>query len=146
MLVSKSREVPDEEAQRKADEEREAKIAEKAAEKEAAKAAKEAEKAEKLAKGESVEEEEEELEVNDEDDSAEKKDEKPKMKTEQYTDFERVNDVKAIWTRAAKDISASEYNDFFKTLTKDETAPLQKIHFTAEGEITFRSILYVPKK
>lgn len=145
LQVSKSRQVPDEEAQRKADEEREAKIAEKQAEKETAKAAKEAEKAEKLAKGETVEEEEE-LEVADDDEkSTGAADDKPKMKTEQYTDFERVNDVKAIWTRAAKDITAAEYNDFFKTLTKDEKAPLQKIHFTAEGEITFRSILYVPR-
>ena len=75
-------------------------------------------------------------------------DAKPKTKkvTEQVTEWERVNDVKAIWTRDAKDISDEEYSEFFKTLSKGETEPLEKIHFKAEGEISFRSILYVPKK
>jgi len=136
--VTKSveREVPDEDAIKAAEEA----AAEKAKEKEE----KEREKAEKLAAGEAVEEEEE-LEVTEED---EEKDAKPKTKkiTEQVPDWERVNDVKAIWTRNAKDITDEEYSEFYKTLTKDETGPLEKIHFTAEGEITFRSILYVPKK
>jgi heat shock protein beta len=130
--VSKSveKEVPDEEAQAKADE---------------AKAEKERERAEKEAKkaaGEEVEEGDEDVEVSDEEE------EKPKTKkvTEQVHEWERVNDVKAIWTRAPRDITDEEYDAFFKTLTKDETEPLEKIHFTAEGEITFRSILYVPKK
>jgi heat shock protein beta len=138
LLVSKSveKEIPDEDAIKAAEEA--------AAEKAKEKAEKEAEKAEKLAAGEAVEEEEE-LEVADDDESA---DAKPKTKkvTEQVPSWERVNDVKAIWTRNPRDITDEEYADFFKTLTKDETGPLQKIHFTAEGEITFRSILYVPKK
>ena len=56
----------------------------------------------------------------------------------------RLNDVKAIWTRSPADITDDEYAAFYKTLTKDEKPPLAHIHFTAEGEITFRSILFVP--
>lgn len=138
LYVTKSveKEVPDEEAIKAAEDA--------AAEKQKEKEQKEAEKAEKLANGETVEDEEE-LEVSDEDDEASKKP-KTKKVTEQVPDWEKVNDVKAIWTRAPRDITDEEYTEFYKTLTKDETEPLDKIHFTAEGEITFRSILYVPKR
>lgn len=43
------------------------------------------------------------------------------------------------------DITDEEYNEFYKTLSKDHDKPLAKVHFTAEGEVTFKSILYVPK-
>lgn len=43
------------------------------------------------------------------------------------------------------DITDEEYNEFYKTLSKDHDEPLAKVHFTAEGEVTFKSILYVPK-
>jgi len=133
--VTKSveKEVPDEEAQKAAEE---------------ARAAKEAEKAEREAKkaaGEEVSEDgDEDVEVSDDEEA----DSTPKTKkiTEQVAEWERVNDVKAIWTRAPADITEEEYTAFFKTLTKDETEPLTKIHFTAEGEITFRAILFVPSQ
>lgn len=38
-----------------------------------------------------------------------------------------------------------EYNEFFKSISKESDEPLAKTHFTAEGEVTFKSILYVPK-
>ena len=135
--------VPDEAAQAAADEAKAAKAAQ-AAEKAAAKAEKEA----KLAAGETVEEDgdSEDVEVSDEEEDATPSEPKTKKVTEQVPEWERVNDVKAIWTRSPREISDEEYAQFFKVLTKEETAPLQKIHFTAEGEITFRSILYVPSK
>ncbi len=132
--------MPDEEAQKAADEARAAKDQEKAE--------KEAEKEAKKAAGEEVAEEgDEDVEVSDDEDSAAASDDKPKTKKiqDQVTEWERVNNVKAIWTRAPRDITDEEYTAFFRTLTKDEeTEPLQKIHFTAEGEITFRAILYCP--
>ena len=42
-------------------------------------------------------------------------------------------------------MSDTEYTDFYKSFTKDTDAPLAKTHFTAEGDVTFRSILFVPK-
>ena len=61
-------------------------------------------------------------------------------------DWELMNDTKPIWRRKAKEVEDSEYNDFFKVFTKETEDPLAKIHFTAEGEPTFRSILFVPDK
>ena len=42
------------------------------------------------------------------------------------------------------DITETEYDDFYKSLTKDTKEPLAKVHFVAEGEVTFKSLLYVP--
>jgi heat shock protein beta len=89
-----------------------------------------------------------EVDVSDVDEEEEKKDDKPKTKKVKKTskDWELINDTKAIWVRAPSDVKDDEYNNFFKSLTKEFDDPLEKIHFTAEGEIQFRSILFVPKK
>merc|ERR1712194_568003 len=59
--------------------------------------------------------------------------------------WEQVNTQKASWLRPKEDVSEEEYNSLYKTISKDYMDPLSKIHFTAEGEIEFKSILYVPK-
>ena len=86
--------------------------------------------------------------MSDVDEEEEKKDDKPKTKKVKKTskEWELINDTKAIWVRAPSDVKDEEYNNFFKSLTKEFDDPLEKIHFTAEGEIQFRSILFVPKK
>lgn len=43
------------------------------------------------------------------------------------------------------DIEDSEYEEFYKSLTKDYDSPLAKVHFVAEGEVTFKSVLFVSK-
>ena len=88
------------------------------------------------------EEDEDEVSVSETDEEAEA----PKAPAERVEKWfwTRLNDVKAIWTRSPADITDDEYAAFYKTLTKDEKPPLAHIHFTAEGEITFRSILFVP--
>lgn len=43
------------------------------------------------------------------------------------------------------DIPDDEYNEFYKSLTKDTKKPLTKVHFIAEGEVTFKSLLFVPE-
>ncbi|KAJ5079865.1 endoplasmin [Anaeramoeba ignava] len=55
-----------------------------------------------------------------------------------------MNPQKPIWIRNSKDISPDEYNSFFKMLSKKTEDPMTYIHFSAEGEAEFRSILYVP--
>jgi heat shock protein beta len=42
-------------------------------------------------------------------------------------------------------VQEDEYKDFYKSISKEETEPMTHIHFTAEGEVTFKSILFVPK-
>jgi len=105
---------------------------------------------EKKEEGEAAEkkEDEDEVDVSDVDEEEEKKDDKPKTKKVKKTtkEWELINDTKAIWVRAPSDVKDEEYNNFFKSLTKEFDDPLEKIHFTAEGEIQFRSILFIPKK
>lgn len=77
----------------------------------------------------------------------EKDEDKPKTKKVSKTvwDWVLVNNVKPIWTRKSADVEDEEYNDFYKSVSKTSDEPLAKIHFTAEGEVTFKSILFVPK-
>merc|ERR1712178_89596 len=97
--------------------------------------------------GEDDKEEEEE----DEEEGEEEEEEEPKTKTETKTVWfwQHINDQPAIWTRDKSEITEEEYNQFFQSLSgkKDgsDDTPLSWIHFRAEGEIEFKSILYVPK-
>merc|ERR1719284_524360 len=59
---------------------------------------------------------------------------------------EQVNTQKAIWLRAKEDVTEEEYNEFYKGISKDYLDPLAYTHFNAEGEIEFKSILFLPKK
>ena len=43
------------------------------------------------------------------------------------------------------DVQESEYEEFYKAITKDSQSPMAHIHFVAEGEVTFKSLLYIPK-
>ncbi|EDV18995.1 uncharacterized protein TRIADDRAFT_34310 [Trichoplax adhaerens] len=57
-----------------------------------------------------------------------------------------MNGNKPIWTRSPKDVEETDYDEFYKQFSKDTESPLTKTHFVAEGEVTFRSILFVPQK
>jgi heat shock protein beta len=72
--------------------------------------------------------------------------EEPKKKTitETIWDWELINDVKAIWLRPKNEIEEKEYSGFYKSITKDNEDPLTYTHFTAEGDIEFKSILFIP--
>merc|ERR1712080_451321 len=48
------------------------------------------------------------------------------------------------WTRKPDDIEQADYNEFYKSITKDTNGPLTHTHFIAEGEVTFKSLLFVP--
>ncbi|XP_061628782.1 endoplasmin [Phyllopteryx taeniolatus] len=87
---------------------------------------------------------EDEAEVEEEEEDEDKG--KPKTKKVEKTvwDWELMNDIKPIWQRPAKEVEDDEYNAFYKTFSKDNDNPLAHIHFTAEGEVTFKSILFVP--
>ncbi|XP_050929213.1 endoplasmin [Lates calcarifer] len=85
---------------------------------------------------------EDEAEVEEEEEDKDK----PKTKKVEKTvwDWELMNDIKPIWQRPAKEVEEDEYKAFYKTFSKDSDDPLTHIHFTAEGEVTFKSILFVP--
>ncbi|CAL0315277.1 unnamed protein product [Lupinus luteus] len=90
-----------------------------------------------------VEEEEEPKEGEEPQPEGEKKKTK-KTKTEKYWDWELANETKPIWMRNAKEVENDEYNEFYKKAFNEFLEPLAHSHFTAEGEVEFRSILYVP--
>ncbi|KRZ15226.1 Endoplasmin, partial [Trichinella zimbabwensis] len=95
------------------------------------------------------EEEKKESPVEDEEGKVEEaSQEKPKKKKETKTvwDWELVNDTKPIWLRKAADIEEKEYQEFYKSLTKDYSSALAYTHFQAEGEVSFKSILFIPER
>ncbi|HEV3205002.1 MAG TPA: molecular chaperone HtpG, partial [Gemmataceae bacterium] len=57
---------------------------------------------------------------------------------------ETLNSQKALWLRAKSEITRDEYNDFYKHLSHDYEDPAKVIHFSAEGMVEFRALLYIP--
>merc|ERR1712151_363399 len=80
-----------------------------------------------------------------EDEEKEEEEKKAPTKKTVY-EWEQVNTQKAIWLRAKEDVTEEEYNEFYKSISKDYLDPLAYTHFNAEGEIEFKSILFLPKK
>jgi len=89
------------------------------------------------------EDEDEDLEVEDEDDEDDGDDE-PKTETVTTWSWDRVNVQAAIWSRDTKEVDDGEYKEFYKSISKDYSDPATWIHFRAEGEVEFKSILFVP--
>lgn len=90
------------------------------------------------------EEEKDDVETSDDEEKEEEEKKKPTKKT--VYEWEQVNTQKAIWLRAKEDVTEEEYNEFYKGISKDYLDPLAYTHFNAEGEIEFKSILFLPKK
>ncbi|CAF0790737.1 unnamed protein product [Adineta steineri] len=72
---------------------------------------------------------------------------KKKMKTVDKTvwNWELMNESKPIWQRKPSEVTDEDYLAFYKTFSKETETPMIYSHFTAEGEVTFKSILYIPK-
>lgn len=74
-------------------------------------------------------------------------DEKEEDKKRREEDEQKpLNTMRALWRRSKSEIKEEEYSEFYKHITHDYDAPLRTIHYSAEGQLEFKALLFIPGK
>lgn len=67
-------------------------------------------------------------------------------KYEDYKGYDILNSNEPIWKKDKKDLKDEDYINFYRESHYGFDEPLSWIHFTVEGLVSFRALLYIPKK
>ena len=71
---------------------------------------------------------------------------KPSEEGETEIVYETINKATAFWMQDKKELSQSDYDEFYKSLSYDFDGPLTQIHNRVEGKLDYTSLLFIPKK
>jgi molecular chaperone HtpG len=89
---------------------------------------------------------EESEEKNESSEEKNESSEEKKTKTETYNEWDYINQEKPIWNRNPKEVTHEEYASFYKAISNDYDEHLDVSHFSVEGQLEFKGLLYIPKR